>query len=184
MAASSTASAAGRTVSKRMHDPGRAIFQRSYPGDRGRGDHADRPGRAADVVVTERGIAINPRRGISSTRGKDCACRSGRLAISRRKSNASAAASRCGRNWVSVPWKSSNGWMGPCSTQFGRWVRKFRPRMNADFHGSKSKVLSVKIRVISWPEFFAILHRVDQLEQLGAVHDLDEGFALRLVADH
>jgi hypothetical protein len=42
------------------------------------------------------------------------------------------------------------------------------------------------IRTISDPdsrELF-VFHRIDQLKELGAVDDLDEGLALGLVADH
>ena len=38
------------------------VVPRPHPGDRGRGDDPCGPGELIDVVVTERGIAINPRR--------------------------------------------------------------------------------------------------------------------------
>ncbi len=63
------------------------------------------PGELIDVVVTERGIAINPRRQDLLDAVKGSSCRSVRLRRSRQKWNASAAASRRVRSWAIVPWR-------------------------------------------------------------------------------
>ena len=64
------------------------------------------PGELIDVVVTERGIAINPRRQDLLDAVKGQTCRSARSKRSKQRSKASAAESRAGQNSAIVRWRS------------------------------------------------------------------------------
>ena len=79
------------------------------------------PGELIDVVVTERGIAINPRRQdlIDAVKGSKLPIRP--LQEIKAEVERSVAGMRSVRGVENVPSQSSNGWMGPFWILSGRW---------------------------------------------------------------